>query len=96
LAFSKRFIKDMGASEISYNAIFMISSLMIILLGRYIGTNIDKRGYQSRIKISLAISVFSLFFLFAINQLTISTEIEICIAFVLIIVFSLPISRVGN
>lgn len=86
----------MGASEISYNAIFMISSLMIILLGRYIGTNIDKRGYQSRIKISLAISVFSLFFLFAINQLTISTEIEICIAFVLIIVFSLPISRVGN
>ncbi|MDR3169064.1 MAG: hypothetical protein LBU27_04845 [Candidatus Peribacteria bacterium] len=96
MAFSKRFIKDMGASEISYNAIFMISSLMIILLGRYIGTNIDKRGYQSRIKISLAISVFSLFFLFAINQLTISTEIEICIAFVLIIVFSLPISRVGN
>jgi MFS-type transporter involved in bile tolerance (Atg22 family) len=86
----------MGASELLYNAIFMISSLIIILLGRYIGTKIDTSGYQSRIKISLTISAFALFVLFGINILSLSSEVQIRLAFLLIIIsnFGYHIGRI--
>ncbi|MDR0607563.1 MAG: hypothetical protein LBG52_04320 [Candidatus Peribacteria bacterium] len=84
--FSKRFIEDIGGNNILYNLIFFLSSLLIILLGRYIGGKVDKEGYQFRIRFAFGISAISLLLLVLASQ-TLSGTVLLGAAFLLFMIF---------
>lgn len=67
--FAKWFTEDIGAGSILFNLLFFISSLVIMLTGKWVGNKIDQAGYKFWIKLSSFISIFAIFFLFLTSQL---------------------------
>jgi MFS-type transporter involved in bile tolerance (Atg22 family) len=84
--FSKWFINDIGGTNILYNLIFFLSSLLIILLGRYLGRKVDKDGYKSRIRLAFGISAIALIAL-VISSQVLSGTLLIVLAFLFFMIF---------
>jgi MFS-type transporter involved in bile tolerance (Atg22 family) len=66
--FAKWYTDDLGAGSIAFNLIFIFSSAVIMLTGRWVGHSIDKHGYKYWIKLSAAISIISILLLFVASQ----------------------------
>lgn len=84
--FAKWFTEDLGSGSTLYNILFFVSAVFILLTGKWVGTKIDKNGYQIWIKISSLISIIAILSLFISSQLF-SQQTLIVISFILFLIF---------
>lgn len=93
--FAKWFTEDLSGGSVAFNLLFFISSVVIVITGRWVGKSIDRRGYKPWIKLSSAISILATLFIFLASQLMPANPVAIT-SFVLFLffLFGYQVSRI--
>ncbi len=93
--FAKWFTVDSGGNSTLFNLLFFISSLVVILTGKWVGKRIDKDGYKFWIILSSIISIFSVGSIFCVSYLLEGkTAIIFSFIFFLLFLFGYQIGRI--
>lgn len=93
--FAKWFTEDLSAGSVAFNLLFFVSSIFIVITGRWVGKSIDSRGYKPWIKLSSAISILATLFIFLASQVMPARSVAITSFFLfLFFLFGYQVSRI--